>query len=46
MLGTSFAKQILTSRMLQDDLTPVYAFFLFVMVAAMSVTAAAVGSSL
>ena len=31
--------------MLQDDLTPLYAIFLFGMVAAMSVAAAAVGNS-
>ena len=39
------AKQPLTSCMLQDDLTPLYAIFLFGMVAAMSVAAAAVGNS-
>lgn len=45
LLKTSFAKQILTSCMLQDDLAPLYAFFLFGVVAAVSVAAAAVGSS-
>ena len=45
LLKTSFAKQILTCCMLQDDLAPLYAFFLFGVVAAMSVAAAAVGSS-
>ena len=39
------AKQLLTSCMLQDDLTPLYAIFLFGLVAAMSVAAAAVGNS-
>ena len=45
LLKTSSAKQILSSCMLQDDLAPLYAFFLFGVVAAMSVAAAAWGSS-
>ena len=44
LLKASFAKQILTSCMLQDDLTPLYAFFQSGLVAAVSVAAAAVGS--